>query len=209
VISILRRRVAMVAVVSMAALTLAVGLGTPAAVASTSQVCGLAGSGYCLNDWGGGGQPGDAVNMYYGGTANDDFYVQEVNRCNGYYKVTSSCPFGNSLDSQYAGDDIVQIVYTNNQSQCVATMGGDYDSTFATLNSCANPVTGAGGADGVIDVISGTCYQSGGTGDTFVNRYWSTPGSVAFLDSGGAVGAPALFEPELITCWGGFTLSGP
>lgn len=65
-----------------AALTLALGLTTQAQ-ATPSQVCGNGGSGYCLNDWGGAGHSGDVIKMFNGGTTNDDFFVQKVNRCSG------------------------------------------------------------------------------------------------------------------------------
>jgi hypothetical protein len=206
-ISISRGRIGrIVALPTAAALALAVGLGTPTAEASTSQICGNGGSGYCLNDWGGAGQPGDQVNMYYGGTRNDDFYVQEVNRCNGYYKVTSTCPFSHTAwDEDLYGDDIVEVVDTNNEGECVATMGGSFDPNYASLGSCANPVSGSGGANGVIDVL---WPQS--CGDFLLNRYWTdaNEGDETFLASSGYVGGPAYFVSSG-TCWGGFYLSGP
>src|SRR5215471_2534943 len=113
-ISIARSRIVRVAALPGAALALVVGLGVQPAGASTSQVCGNGGSGYCLNDWGGAGHSGDAIKMYYGGTTNDDFYVQKVNWCSGHDTVQSrgrgdstDCPFANTnWDYNLRGDFI-------------------------------------------------------------------------------------------------------
>lgn len=206
-ISILRGRTVRIAALLAAVMALAVGLGTPAAGASISQVCGNEGSGYCLNDWGGAGASGDAVKMYYGGTRNDDFYVQDVNRCNGGYRVTarsygdaSNCPFADvSLDSNYRGQPIVQITYTNNSVMCV----GSTSSDFAVLGVCADPITGSGGAQGVIMI------QVGGAPPAFfVDRYASDQHSAArFLTSGGNLGVQANYNGQ--TIWGGYQVFLP
>jgi hypothetical protein len=219
-ISIVRSRIVTVAALSAAALALVTGLGTQAAGASTSQVCGNAGAGYCLNDWGGAGASGDAVKMYNGGTMNDDFYVQEVNRCSGHDTVQSrtapfhdstDCPFADTfLDARYHGDDIVQITYTNNVTQCAGTNSNGR----AVLASCANPISGGGGGNGVIMVMYSTSCASF-SGPVFLNRYWSDAESQeTYLASGGNVGVQALYETPILgsppsTCWGGFQFFGP
>jgi hypothetical protein len=189
----------------VAVLALALGLGTQTAGASTSQVCGNGGSGYCLNDWGGAGHSGDAVKMYNGGTRNDDFYVQEVNRCNGGDTVTSTCPFGNtSLDNQFLNDPIVEIVDTNAETECVGATSSDY----AVLASCANPINGSGGGNGVIMVAVQACYTPYGYG--FVNRYASDPHSRPYwLTSGGNPGVQAYYGSSSVSCWNGFQYFGP
>jgi hypothetical protein len=201
------------------AVALTTGLGTQAAWASTSQVCGNGGSGYCLNDWGGAGASGDAINMYYGGTRNDDFYVQEVNRCSGQYTVQSTaygdstnCPFADTtFDQLYWNDDIVQIVDANSNTECVGTNS----NSGAVLGSCADPSSGSGGADGVIQIIEYTACYDGYDGYAFLNRYWTdATDSTGFLGSGNSVGANAYYEGitgsnEPITCWGGFQTYAP
>jgi hypothetical protein len=211
-ISIARRRVARVVALPGAALALVAWLGVQPALASSSQVCGNSGTGYCLNDWGGAGQSGDAVKMYYGGTTNDDFYVQEVNWCSGHDTVQSTaaphhdstnCPFANTnWDANLAGDPIVQVTYINNTTQCVATTS----SPKAVLGSCANPLSGSGGANGVINVLwNQSC------GAYFMNRYWTdaNSGNDTFLASGNAPGNQAQFTVGGGTCWGGFNLFAP
>ena len=212
-ISIVRGKIVKFVALPGAALALVVGLGVHPAGASTSQVCGNGGSGYCINDWGGAGRSGDQVNMYYGGTSNDDFYVQAVNRCSGHDTVQSTdwhnatnCPFGNKTwDSDLHGDYIVQVTYTNNSVECVASKGSNVDSFYAVLGVCANPLNGSGGANGVIDVL---LPQQGC--DFLVNRYWTdaSGGPEVSLESSGYVGGPAYFlNPG--TCWGGFQFFGP
>jgi hypothetical protein len=212
-ISIVRSRIGRVVALPGLVLTLVVGVGVQAAGASTSQVCGNGGTGYCLNDWGGGGASGDAVKMYYGGTANDDFYVQEVNRCSGqdtvqsvYYHDSTNCPFGNTgLDQQFWGDPIVQITYTNNESQCVGSTSSDY----AVLASCANPISGSGGGTGVIMVtVEAPC--SSHTDFAFADRYASDQhGRAYWLTSGGNVGVQAYYGSSNVSCWNGFQYFAP
>jgi hypothetical protein len=202
----LRGRLLRTAVVLLTATALAAGFGTQAALASTSQMCGNGGTGYCLNDWGGAGQPGDAIKMYAGGTTNDDFYVQAVNRCNGSYIATTSCPFSSSANNNFAaGGDIVQIVDTNNESECVAST----TSFHAVLGSCANPISGAGGANGVI-MVTHFAECSGGLGDVgFIDRYASDAQGLSWLASGGNPGVQAYYSLGLVTCWGGYQLFAP
>ena len=207
-ISMLRRRIVRAAAVPTAALALVAGLAARPAGASMSQVCGNSGSGYCLNDWGGAGASGDAIKMYYGGVRNDAFYVQDVNRCNGGDTVTatsfgdsSNCPFATvALDNDFRGQHVVQIVYTNNQSQCVGSTSSDY----AVLASCANPISGSGGAQGVIMVQTLGSQPP----NFFVDRYASDQhGASRFLTSGGNPGVQANFNGQ--TEWGGYQVFGP
>lgn len=209
-ISIVRSRIVRMAALLAATLTLVVGLGAHTASASTTQVCGNGGSGYCLNDWGGRGASGDAIKMYYGGTTNDYFFVQKVNRCDGGDTVTSTayndpsnCPFADTmLDHDLRGYSIVQITYINNTTMCVASTG----SYYAVLGSCADPLSGSGGAQGVIMVLS---QQTGGY--VFIDRYVSDQsGAQAFLTSGGNVGVQANYYGYYgETYWGGFQIFDP
>jgi hypothetical protein len=200
----LRGRLLRTAVVVLTATALAAGFGTQAALASTSQVCGNGGTGYCLNDWGGAGLSGDAIKMYAGGTANDDFYVQAVNRCNGSYVATTSCPFSSSQNNNFAaGGDVVEIVDTNNESECVASTS----SFKAVLGSCADPLTGAGGANGVIMVLHFDECSSGDIG--FIDRYASDSQGLSWLTSGGNPGVQAFYDTTLVSCWGDYQLFAP
>ena len=205
---ILRRRRLRMVVLTSAALTLVVGVGAKAAWAATSAVCGNSGSGYCLNDWGGAGASGDAVKMYNGGVRNDAFYVQEVNRCNGHFTVTArsfgdaaNCPFADvTLDDNYRGHEIVQIVDTNSETECV----GSTSSDLAVLAPCANPISGSGGGQGVIMVQ----VLIGPPPNFFVDRYASDQHSAArFLTSGGNPGVQANYNYQ--TEWGGYQRFGP
>jgi hypothetical protein len=211
-IQLVRSRALRVLGLPAAALTLALGLSTQAQ-ATPSQVCGNGGTGYCLNDWGGAGASGDAIKMFNGGTTNDDFIVQEVNRCSGHDTVqstakgnTTNCPFSDtSLDAHFAGKTIVQIVYTNNETQCVGGGAG----VSAALASCANPLSGSGGGTGVIQVMySQTCFN-GFSGTVFVNRAISDVDGTSWLVSGGNPGTLAEYIGAANTCWGGFQLFAP
>jgi hypothetical protein len=211
-ISIVHRRIVKVVALPGVALALVAWLGVQPALASSSQVCGNGGSGYCLNDWGGAGQSGDAVKMYYGGTSNDDFYVQKVNWCSGHDTVQSTaapwhdstnCPFANTAwDANLHGYAIVQVTYINNTNECVATAS----AAKAVLGVCADPLSGSGGANGVINVL---WPQS--CGSYFMNRYWTDAngGRESFLASGNAVGNQAIYTSPGGTCWGGFNLFAP
>lgn len=215
-ISIVRGRVVKVIALPTAALTLALGLGVAPAGASSSQICGNNGTGYCINAWNGGPQ----VKMYYGGYYNDDFYVQEVNRCQGSYLVLSTqrgdgvnCPFANaSQDYRWWHWPIVEIADTNNVTQCVgSTTGSPYD---AELAACADPLSGSGGGYGVIMVL--TDGQNGQcAGYWFVDRYVSDINQElsAYLQSGGQLGSDAYYYVptgnNLPSCWNGFQLFGP
>jgi hypothetical protein len=196
------------------------GFGTQSALAAQSQVCGRGGAGYCLNDWGGAGATGDVIKMYNGGVTNDNFYVEEVNRCNGGDKVLSTakgnstnCPFATAgLDEMWWNHTIVQIVYANNTSKCVGQSGNQ-----AVLAACADAVAGTGGGNGVIMVKdSGSSCDDGSTGTGFISRSASDPNSLsAWLTTGGNPGVAAGYEliidgPQTpTTCWGGFSEFAP
>jgi hypothetical protein len=207
-IGMLRNRMVRVIAIPAAALALTAGLGIQAVSAASSAVCGNAGTGYCLNDWGGNGNANDAVKMYYGGTRNDDFYVQDVNRCSGGDKVTTSenlqpdCPFADTqLDAFFQGQTIVQITDTDSETECVGSTGSDN----AVLTPCADPLSGSGGGQGVIMV---EIPKSTG-GDVFLDRFVidQTSGNNGYLTSGGNPGVQANFNGQ--TIWGGFQQFGP
>lgn len=189
------RRSPSLILVGAAALAVALLTGGTAQ-AQISQVCGNAGTGYCLNDWNNGGS-GNPVKMYYGGYTNDDFYYEFEYICNGTDIVQvypgGGCPFtpGTGLNSLYKNDYILEIHYAN-RDNCVATTSGG----LAVLGSCAESSGGA--SDGVFMVANPNC--SGG--DYLVDRYWSDLGNTTYtLASGGNIGVQALFENGNTTCW--------
>ena len=153
--------------------------GIPRA-AAISDFCAQYGTGYCLNDWNNGGYGIDkGVKMYTGGTTNEGFIFQEVNRCGGHDVVTSSCPGSSSFNQRNLGEPIGQIRYGN---LCVADTHNDGD---ADLGYCNDPFTGTGGSTGTIFVLGGL------GGNLLVNLHWSgTAGTNVCLESGGSVGAP-------------------
>lgn len=170
------------------------------AAATQNQVCGNGGSGYCLNDWNGGGS-GNAIKMYYGNSSNENFLAVTVAACSGTDIVNSTCPFANrSLDSLYRGFEIREIEYMP-AGLCLATNG----SGGAILGTCANQNTGSGGSNGVIMVAyHGPTSCDFGVQWYFVNRYWSDHyGTTETLQSGGNPGVQAYLDnPGLGTCWG-------
>lgn len=182
---------AVIAIAALLGITLFTG-GT--AQAQPSAVCGNAGSGYCLNDWGNGGSQ-NPVKMYYGGYANDYFGVFSEDICSGSHYVTPSCPFQHpGLDSKYLNDIIVEVQYLNAGSGhglCAATSGG----ATAVLGDCVE--TGHA-QDGVIMVLDPSC--SGGY--HLVDRYWSDlDDTTNTLTSGGNIGVQAYFATGSNTCW--------
>jgi hypothetical protein len=173
--------------------------------AQETELCGLGGTGYCMNDWGNGGQ-NNAVNMYDGGYSNDTFFLQPVDACDGGDAVTADCPFSDTTFDGHLVEDgalIVQVVYVN--GLCVGTASnGD-----AILTGCNNTATGTGGGDGTLmaAVTVGTICDEYGEG-ILVDRYWTnnaeSDGYPAFVTSGGSLGAP-LYVNDIgsATCWGG------
>jgi hypothetical protein len=196
------------ATTAIGALTLALSVGlalaanvTPAN-ASQPQICGNYGSGYCLNDWNGGGS-GNAVKMETGGNTNEDFVAEGVTACSGGDIVTPTCPFATrSIDAHLQGWQIIQVKYVP-KGLCIATNS----SGGAVLGTCANPNTGSGGSDGVIMVKFPVAPCQGGYPDGYyyyVDRYWSDAyGTEETLASGGNPGVQAyLTYGGYGTCWG-------
>jgi hypothetical protein len=208
---------------ALSALAAAVGLGTATAPAYASglvsvrahsvtrvaqqdnvpQVCGLAGTGYCLNDWN--GAIGD-INMYYGGYANDYFEWFSLPRCNGNSLVLGApyyCPFADhTLDNNLAGHLIFEIESGVNPDWCLGTSSS---SSLTIMQPCADLNTGAGGGDGVV-LVQTQNSNCGGTGNQmFIDRYWSDRYSTEeYLETGGNIGvqANADYSGSNPTCWG-------
>lgn len=195
----LRRRTAAILLAALAV----TGLTAPPASATQQQICGNGGTGYCLNDWGGGGN-GNPVKMYNGGNSNEDFFFQTENEC---YKggldgwvhwVTSTamgdatdCPFTHaSLDKTYWNDNVGEVQYAN--GWCAATNA----TAGAILGQC---VEGGTPANGVI-MVETPCGSN-----YLIDRYWTDRqgGSIFSLQSGGNPGVQAFFGGGTVTCWGG------
>jgi hypothetical protein len=201
------RRITLTGVAAAALLTCLVLLAEIPAAQASSQICGNAGSGYCMNAWNG----GPYVKMYNGGYYNDNFYYRVITACSGQAFVQSTaygdrtnCPFFNSgADQAYHGDLIVELVYGNN-GECVGTGGSGSYPDYGYLGACGNG-SGSGAANGVVDVkVPDICYS----GAALVNRYWTDKDSPyyvnsAYVTSGGSVGAPLYVgDTSSYTCWG-------
>jgi hypothetical protein len=127
----------------------------PKSSAAQLQFCSQSGSGYCLNDWNGGGL-GNQVKMYKGNVSHESFTLINANECTSNSTVTSTCPFTHhDLDSEYLNHKIVEVYYTPN-GLCVGSGTGSSGS----LQYCS----GANRGNGVVMI------QSGGA---LINRYWS------------------------------------
>ena len=173
----------------------------PAAQASSPNICGNGGSGYCINAWNG----GPYVKMYYGGYSNDNFYIRDVYMCSGSDLVQSTahgeatnCPFSNqNLDSDpnFWNHPIVEVVYGNN-GECVGTSANGY----GYLGSCGNSA-GSGAINGAFNVL----WYDSGCGYAFVNRYWTNHNSDASYWVSGGNPNTYLYvgRQEAWTCWGG------
>jgi hypothetical protein len=176
------------------ALVTTMAVGAPGASASVG-ICGNDGSGYCLNDWNGGGL-GNAIKMYYGNSSNEDFYVELIDRCNGNYLVTATCPSTDySFDKSNEGSDVVQIVYGPN-NDCVADPTGSGDGV---LGKCNYTSTGSGGAQGSVFIIDKSNDL------VLYNNYWTNyDDSPNCMTSGGNPGQPLIlfeFNQSLCTQW--------
>jgi len=182
-------------------LALILVLATNAAPAfAQNQICGNGGLGYCLNDWNGMQGQNMAVKMYYGGSTNENFYVQVIHRCSSSGLVTATCPLNNhSVDAQLAGDFYtIQIVY--NGAYCVGTDGAGK----AVLTTCNSQTTGSGGGNGTVLVD----YYG-----VDIDNYWSNldGNNVSCMMSGGNPGVQAYFSggvsfsslPGNCTLWAG------
>ena len=148
--------------------------------AAQLQFCAQIGSGYCLNDWNGGGL-GNQVRMYPGGASHESFALVTANVCGGNHYVTNTCPFSHSgLNSQYHGHSIVEVLYTpSNGSLCVGSKQFD---AKGYLEYCS----GANRGYGVIMIQSGNAY---------INRYWSDYyNSAVNMCSGGSSGGPVYLN---------------
>lgn len=203
------RKLLAAAAVVFAAGGLAVAAAVPAHAVG-HQICGNGGSGYCLNDWGGGTGNGNPVKMYYGGYANDAFEIVYVNACQNVGGLAADqvhageggewCPFGDlGIDQSLDGSFIFQIWYYNTGNECAATTGNAY----VVLGTCARQSDGGGGSNGVINAVGNSSSCQSSNGDFFaVNRYWSDlVGQNEYLNSGGNVGVQAVYGTPG-TCWG-------
>lgn len=178
-----------------------VGFTGGVAQAAQTEICGNAGTGYCLNDWNDGGN-GNAVKMYYGGNSNEDFYAVQVTSWCNHGKVDLSCPFTHAaLDKMYNGDVIFEIDYGPGTSElCV---GVDQYADAVLANKC--PSVDATPSNGTVFVQPKTPCGTGpgGAPATYaVNRYESdVAGSTSYLRSGGNPGVQAYFSATP-TCFG-------
>jgi hypothetical protein len=162
--------------------------GAYASAAPYPEVCGDNGSGLCLNNWSG---ANGIVAMYYNGSANDNMQAELINPCNSAAstgapdQVTHTCPFtvGYGLNNIFYGDQILQVEDLNS-GLCVGTDG----DAGGTETAC-NDATGQGGGDGTIQVA--VPAGAGNAGSELINRYWTNaaPQIVAYVQSGGSVGA--------------------
>ena len=175
--------------------SLLMGTGVTPAWATQIQICGNSGSGYCLNDWGGGDFAGDPVKMYYGGSSSEHFQNSFLSgMCNNGY-VTSTCPALGSAQSSLIGQPLYRIDY--GPGGCVADNG----SYKAVIGNCPSD-SGSGGSDGSIFIEvpygPGSCRLF----SREQSDYWGTP---VGLNSGGSVGAQATTNGSGsgLTYWGG------
>lgn len=197
--------------IAAAVLAVTAGLAMAApAHATQQQVCANGGTGYCMQDYGGGDYVGDAVTNYYGSSGYEDFYTQFVNACDGNHYVEAvidgdphNCPFTIVAQDQYwRGFGIQQIRY--GPGGCVVSG----PSSKAVLGTCDDPSNGTGGSAGVLDLIYGQngfgCDATRGEGwavNVYNTDYY---GSVAFLQDGSGLWAQDYFYLETSgTCWGG------
>lgn len=171
---------------------------------ASSQICGNGGSGYCLNDWGNGGS-GNAVKMYNGGVANDNFYFQPVNACDGGSVILSDCASAwGAQGGNLVGASITRVKYINSgpgYGLCVGTnSSGD-----AIMAACGDD-TGSGAGNGVIMAFIHNETCNTGSEAKVVDRYWSKQyGVLSLLESGGNVGVQAFLnysDADTATCWG-------
>ena len=185
-----------------AVFSLFVALLTPgAASASTIQVCGNNGSGYCMNNWNG---AGTWVKMYYGGTVNDSFKIIHLTGdCNGGHVSNGgthgNCPFTDpDLDQQYAGAWIDEVKNTQT-GLCVSGAGGQ-----GILGACGSS-NGSGAATGAI-MIEVRPLGCNNFNTELIDRYWDDFNSGvpnAYVTSGGNPGLGLNLDAASPTCWGG------
>lgn len=173
-------------------LILGFSVGTNSALAS-GQVCAQAGSGYCLNDWNGGGI-GASIKMGQNGWPHQGFFsVHLTGMCGNGGFATSDCP-NSAAGTFLSGEPIVAIKYTG--GGCLGSGNAD-DRAF--LVTCPDN-NGNGGGWGSIQIQDGTC----GTGAVILanSHFTGLDGRVVEVVSGGAVGAQAIMDSTSGSCWG-------
>jgi hypothetical protein len=200
----LRRRLAFLAVLTAGSLALAAPAsaqgnaalyphtGARPDVASSCDDAGLCinldtSGAAVLNDWNDDQKVGAPIKMYQ--VYQNNFPVESFNyeqltgMCSSGF-VSPTCPFtvGSGFNIEFEGDPIVQIFYNGN-GDCVATNG----SGEAVLGACAT-LSGTGGTDGVIDVLSGepntlNCYNAPYYCQV-ANRYWFDNQGIGWLYGG-------------------------
>lgn len=169
------------------------GLGAAPAMAA-GQICAQGGTGYCLNDWNGGGI-GASIKMGQNGWPHQAFgTVHLTGMCGNGGFVAANCP--NSTASTYLfGEPIVAIKYSG--GGCLGSGNSD-DRAF--LVTCPDN-NGNGGGWGSIQIQDGTC--SGNSAVILANSHFTgLDGRVVEVVSGGAVGAQALVDSTSGSCWG-------
>jgi hypothetical protein len=148
-------------------------------------------SGWCMNDWYGGGS-GTAVRYFEPlASSNEDLEVVETNRCGGL--VTSNCPFTSILNNEEFNLDPVVEIYDTANGLCVSASG----NATAVLGTCPNS-SGTGGSPGNIFVydsyninapdllISNKYTNASGTAECVASRGGEDDGATIYLnvDSG-------------------------
>lgn len=194
-----------------AALAITAGLAIAApAHATQQQICANGGTGYCMQDYGGGDFTGDAVTDYYGSSSYENFYALYDNACGGGHLVQAvidgdprNCPFTAVAQDQYwRGYSIYEIQY--GPGGCVVSGS----SSKAVLGNCDNTSNGTGGSAGVKQILwgsSGTSCDGAKNQGYDVNVYNTDYyGSAAFLQDAGTLWGQEYFYVETSgTCWGG------
>jgi hypothetical protein len=171
---------------------LLLGTSHAADASATSQVCAQGGTGYCLNDWGGAGSPGDTVAMYYNNnTNNNNFEIQAVSGCVGP-----------------GGTECVEIKYLgSNNNLCVgAEFPNGALSTTGVLGSCGDASQGGNGAAvGVIQWMTSPSWCRADRGVGLENRHFTqVTGSAKYVQSSGAVGNAVNLigvDDNTSSCW--------
>jgi hypothetical protein len=136
----------------IAATALVIGIAAVPAIASVAsaqasngEICAQSGTGFCMNDWNGGGS-GNAVKMGQSGWSHQAFITVALTTACGHGTVTGTCPFTNlALDSDLFGEPIVAVKYTPN-GLCLGLSNSGGFSGF--LETCPNSA-GVGGGWGV------------------------------------------------------------
>jgi hypothetical protein len=164
---------------------------------ASGQICAQSGTGYCLDDWGGGGV-NNPVKMDTNGTIHQSFGNYVLTTMCGHGKVTGTCPFSNlALDSALFNEPIEAIKYITN-GLCV---GSGQNDDRALLEPCPG-LNGVGGGWGTIYV------QDPGTCITHLDSvHWTNNGGTSTpydLVSGGSVGSQAVNSTNRTgsSCWG-------